>query len=106
MTRKIVVFTDVFTGITYRTPEFNGDRSEFLLFHGESSCDSCDADWDEIFKEFDGVDGLERFKDANIRAQQYYHSFLGDEILPVEEFRCAGKNIISESMGKAIWLSL
>jgi hypothetical protein len=87
---------------TYKTPEFNGDRAEYSQY---GNClDSCDADWGVIFKEFENVNSLEDFKEANKRAQGYYHSVLGDEVLPVEEYTCAGKNICENSMGKAIEL--
>ena len=102
MTRRIVVWTDESSGVTYKTPEFNGDRNEFLQFHGESASDSCSTDWDEIFREFEDVRTLKDFVAANIRAQKYYSSFLGEDILPVEVYSCAGKNIVTLSRGKAI----
>ena len=68
MTRRIVVFTDKATGITYKTPEFNGDRAEQLQFMGESTCRS---NWEEIFQEFDGVNTLDGVKKASERAQNH-----------------------------------
>jgi hypothetical protein len=86
----------------YKTPEFNGDLAEFTMFNKRT--DICDANWDVIFKEFNNIANLADFKAASERAQGYYHSFLGDEVLPVEEYTCAGVNIIRNSMGKAIEL--
>lgn len=104
MTRRIVAFTDPKTGKTYKTPEFNGDKTEYETLMGGKSADGCTADWDEIFKVFDGVTTLAQFKAASKRAQGYYHSFLGDEVLPIEEYTVAGINITNDSMGKAIEL--
>ena len=103
MTRRIVVFTDAETGKTYKSPEFNGDKSEFDLFHGNAKHrDTCDADWGEIFKaEFEKVKTLGEFREASDRAQMYYHSFLGVEIQPVEEYTAAGKFIAADCLGRA-----
>ena len=86
MTRRRVVFTDTTTGAMYTTPEYNGDKTEFNLFSKRT--DLCDKDWDEIFLEFKDVKSLAQFIEANTRAQSYYHSFLGNEILPVEKIEC------------------
>jgi len=117
MTRRIVAFTDEATGITYKTPEFNGDRAEQLQFMGESTCRS---NWYEIFQEFDGVNTLEGFKEANERAQMHWHPFylmnanqsmpdntptlMEVEIYPVEEYVVAGANVTRDSLGKCIEL--
>lgn len=106
MTRRIVAFTDKQTGITYKTPEFNGDRAEFIKFHGINSADSCTADWKEIFKEFENVSNKQEFAEASNHAQSFYKSSCGTEMLPIEEYICAGKNIVSQSMGKCIELRL
>jgi hypothetical protein len=104
MTRRIVAFTDPETRITWKTPEFNGDRAEFALKDGVCGLDHCDKDWNEIFTEFDGVTTLDQFKAASEKAQSYYHSCLGSEVHPIEEYTVAGINIIRDSMGKAIEL--
>ena len=85
MTRRTVIFTDM-DGNKYASPEFNGDKSEFILFL--KNHDACDADWPDIFKEFDGVTTLQEFKDASKRAQLHYRSFINNaelerELLPV-----------------------
>jgi len=103
MTRRFVVFTDAKTNKTYRTPEFNGDRAEYLLFKGTSCLDSCSAEWNDIYKEFEEVTTLEQFEAANVRAQGYYSSFLGVEVLPIEEYAIAGPNIVNETQGKCSW---
>ena len=102
MTRRIVVYTDPVTLMTYRTPEFNGDKEEFLRY--SKRLDICDENWDVIFKEFENLSGLEDFKKANERAQGHYHSFLGDVTLPVEEYLGVGSDVVDESMGKAVEL--
>ena len=102
MIRRIVVYTDSKTGKTYKTPEFNGDKSEYAEL---GKCpDGCDADWSDIFKEFENVNSLDDFKEASKRAQGYYHSFLGTEVIPVEEYTCVGINIIRDSTDKSIEL--
>jgi len=116
MTRRIVAFTDVVTGITYKTPEFNGDKAEQLQFMGRATCKS---NWDEIFKEFDGVSTLKEFKEASERAQNHWQPFYLDanprvpgipptlievEILPIEVYVCAGINIVKNSLGRCIEL--
>jgi len=116
MTRRIVAFTDEATGITYKTPEFNGDKAEQLRFMGRATCKS---NWDESFKEFDEVSTLEDFKDASERAQNHWQPFYLDanprvpdvppilmevEILPVEVHVCAGPNIVKNSLGRCIEL--
>jgi hypothetical protein len=75
MTRRYIVFFDDVTSFYYSTPEFNGDKSEMK---GIRNMDSCEKDWPDIVREFDGVDTLEKFKAASIKAQSYYHSFLVD----------------------------
>lgn len=100
MTRRIVTFADPATRKTYKTPEFNGDRAEFIQFMGNEA--ACDADWGDIFKEFGNVESLKDFVEANKRAQKYYYSPYGDEVLPIEEFGCAGAGIVRKCTGKAI----
>ena len=90
MTRRTVIFTDK-AGKTYATPEFNGDKSEFEYRDTVSSTDWCDENWDIILKVFDGIETLEQFTEANKKAQNYYHSFLGSEILPVKEIDIISK---------------
>jgi hypothetical protein len=80
MTRRCIVFYDDVSGYYYSAPEFNGDKSEMEAL---DSRDSCDKDWPKIIREFDDVDTLEKFKAASIKAQSYYHSFLGDYTFPV-----------------------
>jgi hypothetical protein len=80
MTRRHLIFYDEETRYYYSTPEFNGDKSEFEAF---VCLDLCDKDWPDIVREFDDVDGLEKFKAASVKAQIHYHSFLGDYTLPV-----------------------
>jgi hypothetical protein len=80
MTRRYIVFFDERTGRCYSTPEFNGDKSKITAFHSQ---DLCDKDWPDIVMEFKGVKSLKDFKAASEKAQGYYHSFLGDYILPV-----------------------
>lgn len=83
MTRRRVYFYDYKQNKLYSTPEFNGDKEEFVKFSKHE--DSCDKNFDEILEEFEGVKTLEEFKNASNKAQSYYHSFLGDEILPIRE---------------------
>jgi len=117
MTRRIVAFTDKATGITYKTPEFNGDRAEQLQFMGGSTCRS---NWDEIFQAFDGVNTLDGFKEASERAQMHWHPFylmdtnqsapdnapklMDVDVHPVEKYVVAGVNITRDSLGKCIEL--
>jgi len=113
MTRRIVAFTDKETGVTYKTPEFNGDRAEQIQF---GLMVSCRSNWREIFAEFEGVSTLEEFKAASERAQRHwqpvsifspYVSIPASEeleVLPIEEYKCAGQSIISGSTGRAIEL--
>ena len=75
MTRRIVAYTDPITGKTYKTPEFNGDKSELLR---RKSLDSCDMDWPDIMELFSTVTTLDIFIGANEKAQQFYHPFLDD----------------------------
>jgi hypothetical protein len=81
MTRRRVFFKDKETGKLYVTPEFNGDKKEFSA----DSLDSCAKNWSEIIDLFYDVNTLEEFKEASKKAQASYHSFLGDEVLPIEE---------------------
>lgn len=84
MIRRKIYFFDSITKRLYSTPEFNGDKNEFDFFRKRG--DSCDKNFDEILKEFDGVKSLEEFKKASDKAQSYYHSgFTEDSILPIEE---------------------
>ena len=69
MTRRTIVYTHKTTGKIFASAEFNGDRTEFEMF-GMSG--SCDADWEEIEKEFSGVTTLMEFIEANERAQKHY----------------------------------
>ena len=106
MTRRIVVFTDPETGVTYKTPEFNGDRSEQQKFKLTVNCRS---NWSQIFAEFAVVSTLDEFKAASKRAQEHWepyriaHNYFEAEIHPVEEITehpaldCLKLN----SMGKA-----
>lgn len=83
MTRRKIYFYDNKEKKLYSTPEFNGDKEEFVKFRKAE--DSCDKNFDEILKEFIGVKTKEEFEAASNKAQSYYHSFLGDEILPINE---------------------
>ena len=84
MTRRIVVFTDPVSGKRYMTPEFNGDKTEFAMHKG--SLDSCDMDWAEIYDTcFKDVSSLQEFASASIAAQKHYKSFLGEELIEIEE---------------------
>ena len=86
MTRRKIYFFDKENKKLYCTPEFNGDKSEFAFFRKRG--DSCDKNFDEILKEFDGVKTLEDFKNASDKAQSYYCSaFVGVLKLPVEEVK-------------------
>lgn len=88
MTRKIILFKDPISKAIYATPEFNGDKSEFLILLQQSeanSLDGCDKDWKDIITEFFDITTLQEFKQASEKAQSYYHSFLGNEILPIRE---------------------
>lgn len=84
MTRRRIVFTDPKTGTMWATPEFNGDRASFERMG--SGMDSCDAYWDRVVKCFIGVNTLNNFRKASKKAQSYYHSFAGDETLPLKRF--------------------
>ncbi len=75
MTRRRIVFIDPQTQQIYCTPEFNGDRAEFLQI---GSMDRCDRDWPEIFGLFSEVKTLGDFIAANKKAQGLCHSFLDD----------------------------
>lgn len=85
MTRRKIYFYDDKERKLYSTPEFNGDKDEFI--HFRKAEDSCDKNFDEILKEFIGVKTKEEFETASNKAQSYYHSFLGDEILPINEVK-------------------
>lgn len=78
MTRRRIVFIDPQTQQIYCTPEFNGDRTEFLRM---GSMDICDKDWPEILGLFSTVKTLGEFIIANEKAQGFYHSFL-DHVCP------------------------
>ena len=83
MIRRKIVFKDNVIGKLFITPEFNGDKEGY---EARGNClDGCDKNWDEILEEFVGVETLDDFKEASERAQKHYHSFLGEEILPVKE---------------------
>jgi len=94
MTRRTIIYKDSETGKLYASPEFNGDKTEFEMFQLSGECD---ADWNDILKEFKGVNTLREFMDASERAQKHYKPFviynetantpteLGGEILPVYE---------------------
>jgi hypothetical protein len=92
MTRRRIIFRDKTMGILYSTPEFNGDKAEFEQFYGnQQHRDSCDKDWNDILQErFAGVKTLKDFITASDAAQLDYHSFLGVEVLPVEQIKNAG----------------
>ena len=83
MTRRKIYFYDNNEKKLYSTPEFNGDKEEFIKFNKRG--DSCDKNFDEILNEFIGIKSKEEFEKASNKAQSYYHSFLGDEILPINE---------------------
>lgn len=88
MTRRTIIFTND-NGERYATPEFNGDKSEFIMFH--DNYEACNADWPEIFAEFDSVKTLADFRAASERAQLHYRSFINKteverEILPVSRY--------------------
>lgn len=81
MTRRILLYRDE-QGILWHTPEFNGDRREFQAF---GSRDSCDADWPETLKLFEGTASLQDLHKASRAASKLYHSQFGKEhALPVE----------------------
>ena len=86
MTRRRIVFIDGKTQQIYSTPEFNGDKSEFLRL---GSIDKCDKDWPDILELFSTVETLSDFIIANEKAQKCYHSFLEKEcpvsMEPVQE---------------------
>lgn len=70
-------------GEVYVTPEFNGDKSEFIAF---GSLDRCDKDWSDIIRSFAQCQTLSDFERVNEQSQRLYHSILGDvDILPVEK---------------------
>ena len=83
MTRRRIYFYDHEQNKLYSTPEFNGDKEEFVKFRKAE--DSCDKNFNEILQEFEGVKTLKEFEMASNKSQSYYHSFLGDTILPIEE---------------------
>lgn len=83
MTRRRVYFYDNKQNKLYSTPEFNGDKEEFVKFRKAE--DSCDKNFNEILQKFEGVKTLKEFEMASNKSQSYYHSFLGDTILPIEE---------------------
>ena len=86
MTRRKVYFYDNKTKKLYSTPEFNGDKNEFAFFSKRG--DSCDKNFDEILKEFNGVKTLKEFENASNNAQNYYHSgFVKNSFLPIEEVK-------------------
>jgi hypothetical protein len=99
MTRRYLVFYDEETGCYYSTPEFNGDKSEMEAF---GSRDSCDKDWPDIVREFEGVATLEEFRAASDKAQSYYHSFLGDYSYPVTHTGFAHEG--SKKIGHNLWM--
>lgn len=82
MTRRKIYFYDKTTSNLYMTPEFNGDKEEFVRFRKRG--DSCDKNWNEILEKFEGVETLKDFKNISTQAQSYYHSCLGDEVIPIE----------------------
>lgn len=69
MTRRTIIYKDKTTGKTFATPEFNGDKTEFTMFQMNGECD---ADWDDIQKEFSGVKTLQEFIEASEKAQKHY----------------------------------
>ena len=70
MIRRKIIFKDDIIGKLFVIPEFNGDKEGY-----------------EILEEFVGIETLDDFKEASERAQKHYHSFLGEDILPVEEIK-------------------
>lgn len=82
MIRRRVIFTDSVSGLTYVTPEFNGDKQEFEQFIGENG-DKCTATWAEIAEVFRPVRTLEEFKAANEAAQRCYMSAVAPKAKPL-----------------------
>lgn len=85
MTRRRIVFKSS-DGIYHVSPEFNGDKDEFLKIH---SMDSCSLNWNDlIVKWFAGICSRMQFRYNCCEAQKEYHSFLEKEgvkkeLLPV-----------------------
>lgn len=104
MTRRYVIFIDS-DGAVYRSPEFNGDKTELERM---GSVDRCDKTWREIEREFFlPVRDYRSFRSAVMMAQRLYHSFLCDEhpslpqrIARVEAVPCADETIyITSGLG-------
>lgn len=72
MFQRRVIFIDA-AGLTYISPEFNGDKAEMEYFR---LSDTCDLNWMEIQDMFRQCKTIEEFKDACIKAQGFYHSCL------------------------------
>lgn len=80
MTRRRVVFIKK-NGLRYISPEFNGDKDEFIAM---GSHDSCDKTWDEMIRDIWGnVDSYISFVKANVIAQDQYCSAYGDIFISV-----------------------
>lgn len=75
MTRKQYLFEK--NGMTIISPEFNGDRNEFIQ---AGSLDSCDKAWAEIEYELCECNSIEDFLAACDRIQMYYHSSVNPDI--------------------------
>ena len=101
MTRRKIVFYDDDAGSFYSTPEFNGDKTEMEAMRSD---DSCDKDWADILKEFEGVKTLNEFKAVSEKAQRYYHSSIAKhiQIIPVEKTGIV--HIGAKEIGKNLWL--
>lgn len=85
MTRRRIAFFDKNTGKTYITPEFNGDKEEFIKF---KAGDICNMNWNDIINTyFSNIKTLKEFKIANDKAQKEYISNITKKstILPIEE---------------------
>jgi hypothetical protein len=93
MTRRKILFRDADHECCWITPEFNGDKTEFLQ---SKSADWCDKNWAEIYEEFRNVKTLPEFEKMNAQAQKYYHSAITKNItiLPIENI---GKEKYMES---------
>ena len=75
MTRRQVYFWDKGTGKFYVSPEFNGDKSEFLKI---GSADSCDKDTVERCVDLRHTSSLFDFMRVVHMIYGSYHSSIGD----------------------------
>lgn len=86
MTRRRVCFIKK-NGVKYITPEFNGDKAEFEFF---GMNDRCVKNWQEIEELFQSCKTFTDFIKANVEAQSYYQSVLGDG--SIQTVYCVRKN--------------